>query len=198
MTHYFSKNQDPLKHDEKQISYTFEQETFTFTTDSGVFSKDHVDDATDLLLNNITIQPQEDVLDLGCGYGVIGTVVSKRFEANLTMIDVNLRALDLTRKNLNFNNASATVFESDGFSNVNQVFDHIVTNPPIRIGKKQLYTIFENAKAHLKFKGLLWIVMHKKHGALSAIKFLKHHYQVSVLTKQKGFHVIQCQNSLTI
>lgn len=198
MTHYFSRNQETLKHDRKEITFTFKQKTFSFITDAGVFSKDHVDSATELLLKAIDIKTDEDVLDMGSGYGIIGTVIGKIYTANVTMIDVNLRALELSRINLKNNGVNGVVFESDGFENVDQQFHHIVTNPPIRIGKTQLYNIFKTAKAHLKSKGILWIVMHKKHGALSAIKFLDKHYQVTVVNKEKGFHIIRCQNSLTI
>lgn len=191
MSHYFSKNLE-TKSKETIIEYTYKDIAFKFKTDHGVFSKNHVDDATDFLLHQVLINQGERVLDLGCGYGVIGVVVSKIHRADVTMVDVNERAIHLAKVNLELNNQKAQVFLSDGFNLISNTYHHIVSNPPIRIGKKAMYQLFLDAKKHLVDQGSLWIVMHKKHGALSAIDFLGEHYRVKVLKKQKGFHIIQC------
>lgn len=192
MTHYFSNNQD-TKSNPKTINYIFHKHHFVFKTDHGVFSKDHVDTATDLLLNTVEIKPKEHVLDLGCGYGVIGTVLGVSKKATVTMVDVNERALALAKENADQHKLNATIRLSQGFDALDTMYDHIVSNPPIRIGKQNLYAMFETAKAHLNSQGSLWLVMHKKHGAKSAIVFLETLYDVSVARKQKGFHVIRCK-----
>jgi 16S rRNA (guanine1207-N2)-methyltransferase len=196
MSHYFSKNTD-TKSNEKTIAYTYRGFNLSFISDHGVFSKDHVDGATDLLLNHLNINNGASILDLGTGYGIIGISVTKAFQTNTQMIDINERALTLATRNAQLNNVDVKIIYSDGFEAVNESFDHIISNPPIRIGKQSLYQLFKTAKEHLNKNGALWLVMHKKHGALSAIEFLKNHYEVHVVKKQKGFHVLQCINSLT-
>ncbi len=193
MSHYFSK-QPTVKSNPQTIEYHFHDVLYRFITDTGVFSKAHIDFATDLLLKNLTINAQEEVLDLGCGYGIIGIILADYFKAKATLIDVNERALELANHNAQNYALALDIHYSDGFLNIDKDFDHIITNPPIRIGKEKLYNLFADAKSHLKPQGKLWLVMHKKHGVLSAIKFLENHYTVSTITKQKGFHVIACQN----
>ena len=196
MSHYFSK-QPTTKSNPQAIEFHYHNHKFVFNSDRGVFSKDHVDFATQLLIESVEVQKNQKVLDLGCGYGVIGIVLSKITPLELTMIDVNQRALELTNQNLLKHGVNAEVIESDGFEKLTETYDHIITNPPIRIGKTSLYKLFFNAKSHLKPKGILWIVMHKKHGVLSAVKYLNELYTVNTVIKQKGFHVIACHNLLT-
>ena len=75
MSHYFIA-EDKLRDEEKTIRYAFGGQEFTFATNSGLFSPDHVDPATDLLIR--TLPPlQGTLLDLSCGYGVIGIVLGK-------------------------------------------------------------------------------------------------------------------------
>ncbi len=190
MTHYYTEKPDS-KSNERTLHYEFERITYQFISDHSVFSKDHIDTATDILLRSINVTPQmKKGLDLGCGYGVIGTVLTKQFHLEMTLSDVNERALALSRKNLVLNNVEASVIKSEGFDNLNDQYDLIVSNPPIRIGKQPLYNMFENAVKHLNDAGEFWIVMHKKHGALSALKHLRTFSTPEVLKKDKGFHVI--------
>lgn len=191
MSHYFSNN-TKTKSNQFIIEYTFKDVSYKFISDHGVFSKNHIDYATDLLLNHVLINPSEKVLDLGCGYGVIGIILSKHHKAHVTMVDVNDRAIHLAKTNAMNHHVDAEIFHSDGFNLVNQTYHHIVSNPPIRIGKQAMYQLFLDAKKHLVEEGSLWLVMHKKHGAQSAMDFLKHHYHVNLVEKQKGFHIIQC------
>ena len=78
------------------------------------------------------------ILDVGCGYGPIGIAIAKDNPDSLVdMIDVNERALELAKRNLVHNNiTNANVFLSYAFQNVTKMYDLIVTNPPIRAGKK--------------------------------------------------------------
>ncbi len=193
MAHYFSKL-PPSESKAFSIQYQFKNHSFTFVSDTGVFSKDHVDEATDLLLKNL--QPPNTVhsaLDLGCGYGVIGIVLNKVFNLSVSMSDVNIRAIDLAQRNLKVNKAQGQVVESDGFESLQETFDLIVTNPPIRVGKEKMYHLFEQSLQHLNDHGELWLVIHKKHGALSALKHLKTLCEGDIVNRTKGFHVIRCK-----
>lgn len=193
MSHYFSKNQASLESSPRLLPFTFKDHSFTFLSDRGVFSKDHIDYATTLLLNHVDIQKNDYVLDLGCGYGVIGIVLQKVYDVHATLSDINQRALDLAQKNADKHQVNVQIINSEGFEAIDQSFDHIITNPPIRIGKKPLYQLFKTAEKHLNSAGKLWLVIHKKHGAKSAIDYLNTMYRTEVIQKQKGFHVIKCQ-----
>jgi 16S rRNA (guanine1207-N2)-methyltransferase len=86
------------------------------------------------------------------------------------------------------------IYESNIYSNVVDKFDYIISNPPIRVGKKILYQILFEAKEHLNKNGELWIVVSKDQGAKSLIKDLEKEYEVAVKNKNKGFYIIACKN----
>ena len=196
MSHYFSKQPTKKSH-QKNISIVFNNIEYPFITDYGVFSKDHLDEATSLLIHTVSLNEGETVLDLGCGYGVIGLLLADQFNVKATLCDVNERAIELANLNQKALNIKAEIICSDGYENIDQCFNHIITNPPIRVGKEKLYTLLKDAKKHLVPHGTLWFVMHKKHGVKSAITFLKDYYNLEVKKKHKGFHVVACQNRLT-
>ena len=165
-----------------------------FNSDNGVFCKDRLDFGTRLLLESIPWNEVGDsILDVGCGYGPIGIIASKMTDASVTMCDVNKRALHLAEMNCKDNNVSATVVESNCYENIQLRFDCIITNPPIRAGKKIVYEIVFGAKEHLNDNGLLFLVIHKDQGAKSLLKDLGKEYEVEALEKNKGFFVIKCK-----
>ncbi len=167
---------------------------FTFFTDNGVFSKDGLDFGSRLLLDAIPLEEVGGkILDMGCGYGVFGVVLGKITKAHVDMVDVNLRALHLAKRNLVENHVDdACVFESNCYENVSSKYSSIVTNPPIRAGKKIVYEIVMNAKNYLDTDGKLFLVIRKEQGAKSLIIDLKKQYTVEVLEKSKGFFIIKC------
>lgn len=195
MEHYFTS--DPtVKSEERILEYELKENKFLFISDNGVFSKNHVDSATDLLLKTIYEEVKGEVLDVGCGYGVIGISIAKNSNVKtVSMIDINHRALELASKNAVKNKVSEKVkiFESDGFEKISGTFDTIITNPPIRAGKAVIYKMYEDAKKHLNEGGSLYIVINKKHGAPSTITFLNNLFgNCEVLDKKAGFNVIKC------
>ena len=167
---------------------------FTFLTDNGVFSKDGLDFGSRLLLETIPLEEVGGkILDMGCGYGVFGIVLAKVTGASAVMVDVNLRALHLAQRNAKINGVSnVKVFESYTYQNINTKYSVIVTNPPIRAGKKVVYDIVMNAKDYLEDNGKLFLVIRKEQGAKSLIVDLKKVYTVCVLKKSKGFYIIEC------
>lgn len=80
------------------------------------------------------------MLDVGCGYGPIGITIAKLYPyLNIKMIDINERAISLAKKNVEQNKAqNVTVLKSNIYENIKEEesFDYILTNPPIRAGKK--------------------------------------------------------------
>jgi len=193
--HYFT-NEPNIKSEEKEIIIKFKDENYTFLTDNGVFSKKGLDFGTRTLLESIPFEKiNGDVLDFGCGYGPIGIILSKNTSANIDMIDINKRSLNLALKNAKLNNALVNIFESDVYDKVNKKYDFIVTNPPIRVGKEKLYQILFGAKNHLKDNGEIWLVINKDQGAKSLIKDLEKEYTVEVVNKNKGFYIIVAVNN---
>lgn len=199
MEHYYSENPES-ESNEKEITYEINGKKFKFISDNGVFSKGHVDFATDFMLRMILKDEiNGKVLDMGCGYGVIGITISKLCGevSKVVMCDINNRAVDLSKRNvINNKVVNAEVIASNGFENVNDKFDVIITNPPIRAGKAVIYKMYEDAKLHLNDGGKFYLVINKKHGAPSTINYLNEIYSnVEVLDKKAGFNVIRCMGN---
>ena len=180
-------------HDIGTIDYEVNGIKLQLTTDSGVFSKNKVDYGSNLLINSLP-STSGNILDLGCGYGVIGISLAKLNPgSSVTMVDINERAVDLAKKNIKLNNVTnARVTQSNGFSNVMDKFDMIVSNPPIRTGKKVIYPLFEKSISYLNPGGAIYIVIQKKQGAKSAFSKLEEIYgNCGVINKSGGYWIIR-------
>lgn len=195
MSHYFINDND-IKSNEKKNKVFINEQSFSFWTDNGVFSKKGLDFGTRTLLESIPMNEMHgNVLDFGCGYGPIGITLAKQTDANIDMLDINERALNLTLKNIKENKVSANTILSNLYENINKKYDHIVSNPPIRVGKEILFKILFGAKEHLKENGKLWIVVNKNQGAKSLVKELENEYKVEIICKNKGFYIICATNN---
>ncbi len=142
-----------------RITVTIRGRPFIFQTDAGVFSREGLDRGTELLLEAIEVGPRASILDLGCGYGVIGIVAAHLSEGgHVILTDVNERAVALTRANIAANEIrNAEVRIGDVYAPVDDlVFDHILCNPPIRAGREIVDRIIAEAPAHLLDGGSLW------------------------------------------
>lgn len=195
--HYYSRTQN-VSSDPNYWNYTLKGQTFRFKTDNGVFSKKEVDFGSKLLIETFSFSEVDgDVLDVGCGYGPIGLSIAKLDTSrNVHMIDVNERALGLAKENASVNHVeNVTIYESDRLLNVKgNKFASILTNPPIRAGKKVVHDIFEQSHEQLVFGGELWVVIQKKQGAPSAIEKLEQLFnEVEVVEKKKGYFIIRAK-----
>lgn len=191
MNQYFENNEN-LKSNIEIKKVKIKNKDFEFMTDNGVFSKKGLDFGTRSLLETINIEEiTGNVLDFGCGYGPIGIYVASMTNANVHMIDINRRSLELARRNVNLNHVNVQIYESNLYENVTEKFDYIISNPPIRVGKTILYGILFKAKEHLKKNGKLIIVVNKDQGAKSLMKDLEKEYKVCLLNKNKGFYIIE-------
>ncbi len=192
MAQYFENANLPSKIIEFEAYFL--KTKFIFKADNGVFSKEKLDFGTRLLLENLPMKDMSgDILDLGCGYGVVSIILSKFINANFDAVDVNRRALHLFEMNIKLNKVSnINFFESDCYENVDKKYDYIITNPPIRAGKEVVYKMLRGAKDHLKENGSLYFVMRKDHGAKTAIKDISDLYNCEIIMKEKGFFIIKC------
>ncbi len=173
---------------------------FTFLSDNGVFAKNKIDYGSSFLIETILKYEKRaitDILDVGCGYGFLGIVLSKFYQANCLLVDVNKRALHLAERNIKENQVLGQTLESDIYAKVAGKFDLIVTNPPIRAGKKVCLEILKKAKEYLKSDGVLWFVMRKDQGAKSLSKLIENDYKIDIVAKSKGFYIIRGENILT-
>ena len=191
--HYYT-SAPTSAHEERSFRAVFAGRVLAFDTDAGVFSKQHVDPGSELLCSALPDELAGDVLDMGCGWGAMTVLTLARFpKVNVTMADVNERALSLAVSNVEKNHMQARAILSDGFEKIEGTFDAVITNPPIRAGKAVIYEMFEDAKAHLKPGGMLVLVIRKQQGAPSALKFLKELYKnAEVIRRDGGYWVIRC------
>lgn len=192
--HYYTNNVN-ARSDEKFFDYVLKGHKLRFTTDVGVFSKGDVDFGSRLLVETFA-KPEisGNILDVGCGYGPIGLSLAKSYvNRNIHMVDVNQRALELSKKNAQDNGISnATMYESFCYDGVEGEFAAILSNPPIRAGKKVVHAIIEEAKEYLVENGELWIVIQKKQGAPSAKAKMEEVYgNCEVVDKDKGYFILK-------
>ena len=193
MSQYFDNDKN-IKSERKIIKFNFDNKVFSIYSDNGVFSKDRFDYGTRVLLNSVDIDKLSgNVLDLGCGLGVVGIILGTFNKGiNIDMVDINERAIDLAKNNLVLNNIKANVFVSDIYSNIDNKYDFIITNPPIRAGKNVIRGFLLGSYDYLKDDGILYFVMRKDHGVKSMIGELSVKFNTSIVNKDKGFYVVLC------
>ena len=195
--HYYSKNPQ-TKSNPREWTDVLRGEKFRFQTDAGVFSKSEVDFGSRLLIETyVEAEIDGPVLDVGCGYGPIGMAVAKASpHKQVHMVDVNTRAIELAKTNVEKNDISnVRIYESDGLSAVEASdFSAILTNPPIRAGKDTIFRFYEEAAEKLADGGSLWVVIQKKQGAPSTqVKLEELFGEVRVVDKKKGYFIFEAR-----
>lgn len=194
--HYFT-NKPSVEHRFKEFTEELRGRTYSFLTDSGVFSKDEVDLGSKILIETLSLQPGQTVLDLGCGYGPIGIVAATLVgeAGQVYMVDVNERACELARKNVERNGIRhAQVFVGDGVLALPEDFtcDWVLSNPPIRAGKAVYYELLTRAFSKLRPGGCLAVVIRTKQGARSLESYLSELAgNCETIEKKAGFRVLK-------
>ena len=190
--HYFSENPSALS-DKRSMEITFRGYTLRFDTDAGVFSKGRLDPGTELLLSALPSDFDGRALDLGCGWGAIGAFMARMWpRAEIILTDINERATELARANIEKNRLRADVLRGDGLFHIPGQFDLIATNPPIRAGKAVMYRLFDEGIEKLRDGGALYVVIRKRQGADSAKRFLADRMaKVETVARGGGFHVLK-------
>lgn len=195
MSHYFINNPNQ-KSNIQTFDFNYNGKVYRFSSADGVFSKGKIDFGSKTLIDAISLKNDKlNLLDLGCGYGVIGIILKDKYpNINLTQTDVNLRALELAKINAETNYISSKIFYSNGFEQIDDLFDVIILNPPIRSGKENVFKLYNGAYEHLKKGGEFYIVIQKKQGAPSHQKYLQELFEnVAVICKNKGYFVFKMQ-----
>ncbi|MDN5327557.1 MAG: hypothetical protein PWP03_195 [Candidatus Woesearchaeota archaeon] len=192
MEHYFTEKPKSKKII-KEIEFQDQDLSFSLLSASGLFSKDKVDLGTKVLLKYNNVTDNSRVLDLGCGYGIVGIYLAKKFQnIKVVMSDINERAVEIAKLNVKKHNLSdrIKVVKSDGFNEINGTFDYILLNPPQTAGKDVCFKLIEGSFDHLKEGGYLNLVArHKKGGATLMEKMNEVFNNVQVLGKKSGFRV---------
>lgn len=194
--HYFSAS--PVSAENlRRIRVTLAGHDVEVTTAGGVFSPDHVDSGTAVLLSNTPPAPVGGhLLDLGCGWGPIAlSLALESPHATVWAVDVNERALDLVRRNagaLGLGNVNA-VLPDDVPDDVQ--FRTIRSNPPIRIGKSELHGLLERWIPRLDERSDAWLVVQRNLGSDSLQRWLAATltpgYSVHRAATGRGFRVLK-------
>ena len=194
MPHYYTNNTD-LKSEKTKIPFQYRNHHLVFVSDIGVFSKTRVDYGSRVLLDSMDVQKtQKTLLDVGCGYGTLGLSLKKEYPwLNVEMVDVNERAVALANESIQLNHEDhIRSYKSDIYQDVHSKFDIIVSNPPIRAGKKVVFEILEKAYDYLNDHGELIVVIQKKQGAPSAKKKMEEVFgNCEIIRRDKGYFILK-------
>ena len=190
MNQYFENSN--LESEIKENYVKVKDTEFYMYTDNGVFNKKGLDFGTRVLLENIVLNNKKTFLDVGTGCGPIGFYILLNVPNSVVdMVDVNNRAIKLTKMGLKKNNITGNVFNSDAYSNIDSKYDMIITNPPIHLGKDKVYEIIRGSVNHLNDNGELWIVIRKDQGAKSLISDNSDLFDFDIIDRIKGFWIIR-------
>lgn len=194
--HYFTSSPSSPEN-LRRIRVTLAGRGVEVVTASGVFSPEHIDTGTSVLLANTPPAPAGgNFLDLGCGWGPIAlSLALDAPHATIWAVDVNERALDLVRQNataLGLDNVNA-VLPEDVPADVS--FRTIRSNPPIRVGKNQLHDLLETWIPRLDERSDAWLVVSRNLGSDSLQRWLSATftpgYSVHRSATAKGFRVLK-------
>lgn len=196
MSHYYL-NDESVKDDIKEINVIVKGSKYKFKTNSGVFSKHGLDFGSRLLIEEAYIpETAKSIADIGSGYGPIGIILaSLNVNVVANLYEINSKAVELSKENAQLNNVNNIKINLNNIlENVEETFDVILTNPPIRAGKEVVFSIYEQAYSHLNNNGLLYVVIQKKQGAESSFKKINDLFKnATVLTKSKGYWIIKAE-----
>ncbi|AHY41874.1 16S rRNA methyltransferase [Stutzerimonas decontaminans] len=129
----------------------------------GVFSHGRLDVGSALLLEYLDNLPGGRVLDFGCGAGILGATLKRRYpQSELVLLDVDAFAVESSRRTLAANGLEAEVIAGDGIDAAPRQLTAIVSNPPFHQGVHTSYqaseTLIERASEHLVSGGELRLV----------------------------------------
>lgn len=171
----------------------------TLTADRGVFSADKLDAGTKLLLLEAPpLEGPTTVLDIGCGWGPITCVAARRAPDSIVWaVDVNARARALTEANAAAIGASdrVRVAEPDAVPD-GVMFDRILSNPPIRIGKAALHELLLRWLPRLHPEGTAHFVVQKHLGSDSLATWLDGQgFPTTRIASRSGYRILEVRRT---
>lgn len=200
--HYFSANNPAGQSERQLITFSARGHDIQSWVAGKVFSATRLDPGTEQLLKTIPeLPPEGRILDLGCGWGPVAlTVATECPQAEVWAVDVNPRAVELTRSGADMNQLhNIRTFEATEALSQSTVqdlyFDAIISNPPVRVGKQAMHAMLLSWLPRLAPDGKAWLVMSKNLGGDSLIKWLgEQGYSASKFASRKGFRIILVQH----
>lgn len=202
MSHYFD-NVPETESSRRRVEYRVDGRNFIFATDTAVFCRDSVDRGTDLLINTVIddirsrgARRNERLLDLGCGWGAVGIVLNSVFTLfEITAVDINSRAVSLATENAKNNNVKLhKICVSNILDSLSEEekFDIVVTNPPVRAGKKTVFEFYQQAYEHMADGAAIYVVLQRKQGAPSSRKRLEELFgNCEDIAISGGYHIMK-------
>ena len=180
--------------------FLYRGELLSFVVDAGVFSSHGIDPGTALLIENLRLREDDQVLDLGCGWGAVGVAAAKSSpRGHVVLTEVNRRAASLARQNLARNRVPNGEVRVGPFyvPVAEDHFDVIATNPPYRIGRARILRILSEAPEHLRPGGRLLVVGKGSEGIRYYQEWLRVHWPgpVEVLGRGSGYRVVEARTA---
>lgn len=196
LEHYFTampRSQEKLG----LIKAALRGKSLAFLTSSSVFSKKRIDAGTQLLIEEMVLPEAGTILDVGCGYGAVGiAAAASNPQLRVIMTDVNLRAVQLARRNLEINKVfNAEVRHGYLYEPVKDlVFDCIVTNPPVSAGIETVTATINQAPQVMASNASFQMVIRSKIGAKTLpVIFNKTFGDCKVLARKSGYRVLMAE-----
>jgi len=193
--HYFD-NDPTVPSEPRSVDITLPDLSLRLSSDRGIFSADHLDAGTKLLLMEAPPITETDrlVLDIGCGWGPITCVTAARApRAVVWAVDINERARHLTEANAAALGLTARVHvcaPDDVPADLR--FDRILSNPPIRVGKAALHALLTHWLGALAPSGVAHLVVQKHLGSDSLAKWLQRRgHRVDRISSRAGYRILE-------
>jgi 16S rRNA G1207 methylase RsmC len=167
------KNITELKKD-IEFSVHLRGQNFRFLTTWGLFSPEKIDNGSYMLIESCEVKPNDDILDMGSGYGAIGIALAKSTNGKVDMVDKDFVAVEYSKKNAEINKVdNCKTYLSNGFEQIgDKQYDVIVSNLPAKVSKEFFWILFREAKKHLKPNGKFYVVV------ISGLKeFIKRNFE---------------------
>ena len=198
MPHYYSEKQTS-EFNPNKIPIKLKKIQFELYSASGVFSRKKLDNGTKLLINEAIIESNWNILDFGCGIGVVGIALKLLSpDISVTMLDINQRAVKLSKMNSKLHNLKLKIIVSDLYEKISNKFDTILINPPQTAGKELCFQIIEKTPLFLKENGLFQLVArHKKGGSALKTKMFEVFGNVEEIAKGSGYRVYVSKHQST-
>jgi 16S rRNA (guanine1207-N2)-methyltransferase len=197
--HYFSETPGS-DYKPKEITVSINGREVIVTTAGGVFSPDHIDQGTNVLLAHLQEAPAGgDILDIGCGWGPIAlSLASHSPKATIWAVDVNERSLELTAANAKRLGLSNIRCAKPEDVPADLKFSSIWSNPPIRVGKEVLHEILLTWLPKLQNGAEAYLVVQKNLGADSLHRWLEaelpENFATIRIDTAKSFRVLRVKN----